>query len=109
MDFLRCLALQEKKLNDSSRLDVVEIAHVSEHASEFVSFLVGLRTYQHHGMTYMLICHCSNNLSAEGPPPLQNKLYAGENKKKGPLPMPGIEFCSLCIVSHSRATHSELQ
>jgi hypothetical protein len=36
--------LQEKKLHDSSRLDVVEIAR------ELVSFLVGLRTYQHPDM-----------------------------------------------------------
>jgi hypothetical protein len=47
VNFLRRLALQEKKLDDSSRLDVVEIARVPEHASELVSFLVGLRTYQH--------------------------------------------------------------
>jgi len=39
VNFLRRLALQEKKLDDSSRLDVVEIASVS--------FLVGIRTYQH--------------------------------------------------------------
>ena len=46
MDFLRRLAFQEKKLEDSSRLDVVEIARVARHASEIVSSLVGLRTYQ---------------------------------------------------------------
>ena len=39
----------KKKLDDSSRLDVVEIARVTWHASELVSFLVGLRTYQHLG------------------------------------------------------------
>ena len=49
MNFLRRLALQKKKLHDSSRLDVVEIARV-RHASELVSFLVGLRTYQHPGI-----------------------------------------------------------
>jgi len=42
-----CLA--EKKKLDSSRLNVVEIARV-RHASELVSFLVGLRTYQHPGI-----------------------------------------------------------
>ena len=39
------LPCRKKKL-DSSRLDVVEIARVAWHASELVSFLVGLRTYQ---------------------------------------------------------------
>jgi len=33
MNSLWRLALQEKKLDDSSRLDVVEIAHVAGHAS----------------------------------------------------------------------------
>jgi len=37
-----CLA--GKKLDDSSRLDVVEITRV-QHASELVSILVRLRTY----------------------------------------------------------------
>ena len=45
--------LQENKLDDSSRLDVVEIARVALHASEVVSFLVGLMTYQHPG--YILL------------------------------------------------------
>ena len=53
MNFLRRLVLQEEKLDESSRLDVVEIARVAWHASELVSFLVGLRTYQHPG-TYLL-------------------------------------------------------
>ena len=35
------------ELGDSSRLDGVEIARVTWHASKLVSFLVGLRTYQH--------------------------------------------------------------
>jgi len=48
VNFLRRLALQEKKLDDSSRLDFVEIARPL-HASELVSFLVGLSTYQHPG------------------------------------------------------------
>jgi len=44
-----CLA-GGKKFDDSSRFDVVEIARVSDrYASELVSFLVGLRTYQHPG------------------------------------------------------------
>jgi len=47
-----CIA-GRKKL-DSSRLDVVEIARVASHASELVSFLVVLRTYQHPGIrTYL--------------------------------------------------------
>ena len=50
MNFLRRLALQENKnLDDSSRLDVVEIARVPHMLPELVSFLVGLRTYQHPG------------------------------------------------------------
>ena len=50
MNFLRRLVLLgEKKLDDSSRLDVVEIARVPEISSEFVSFLVELKTYQHPG------------------------------------------------------------
>ena len=48
MNFLRRFALQEKKTYDSARLAVVEIARVP-HASEFVSFMIGLRTYQHAG------------------------------------------------------------
>ena len=48
MIFLRRLILQENKLDDSSRLDVVEIAP-SLYASDLVSFLVGLTTYQHPG------------------------------------------------------------
>jgi len=48
LNILRCLALQEKQLDDSSRLDVVEIARIPD-VSEPVSFLVRLRTYQHPG------------------------------------------------------------
>ena len=54
MNFIRRLALQEKKLDDSSRLDVVEIARVPDMLPRFISFLLGLRTYQHSG-----ICHTS--------------------------------------------------
>jgi len=43
-----CLA-GGKKLDDSSRLDVVEIARVPDMLQSFVSFLVGLRTCQHTG------------------------------------------------------------
>ena len=35
MNFLRCLALQEKQLDDSSRLDVVEIARVPDMLPSF--------------------------------------------------------------------------
>ena len=45
-----CLA-GKKKLDDRSRLDVVEIRARPWHASELVSFLVGLRTYQHPGIS----------------------------------------------------------
>ena len=48
-NFLRRLALQEKNLDYSSRLDVVENCARPWHTSEVVSFLVGLRTYQHLG------------------------------------------------------------
>ena len=49
-----------KKLDDSSRLDVVEITRVPDMLPKLVSFLVGLRTYQHpgtllHHVTYMRI------------------------------------------------------
>jgi len=47
VNFLRHLAWQKKKLDDSSRLDVVEIARVPD---MLVSFLVGPRTYQHPGI-----------------------------------------------------------
>jgi len=51
VNFLRRLALQEKKLDDSSRLDVAEIARVPDMIPSFFSpFLVGLKTYQHPGM-----------------------------------------------------------
>ena len=43
------LPCKKKKLYHSSRFDVVEIARVAWHASELVSFLIGLRTYQHPG------------------------------------------------------------
>ena len=43
-----CLA-GKKKLDKSSRLDVVEIARIPDNGSELVSLLVGLRTYQHPG------------------------------------------------------------
>jgi len=39
----------KKKLDDSSRLDVVEIARGPDMLPRFFSFLVGLRTYQHPG------------------------------------------------------------
>ena len=42
-----CLA-GNKKLDDSSRLDVVEVTRVPDMLPSF-SFLVGLRTYQHSG------------------------------------------------------------
>jgi len=59
MNFLWCLALQEKKLDDSSRLNVVEIALV--HVSKLVSFLVGLRTFQHPDVLvlYLVLLHVS--------------------------------------------------
>jgi len=50
-----CLAGKKKKPDDSSRLDVVEIARVPCHASKLVSFLVGLRTYQHPGMIFVCL------------------------------------------------------
>jgi len=49
VNFLRRLALQENKFDDSSRLDFVKNRARPCHASELVSFLVGLRTYQHPG------------------------------------------------------------
>jgi len=39
--------LAKKNLDDCSRLDVAEIQRVARHASELVSFLVSLKTYQH--------------------------------------------------------------
>jgi len=44
-----CLA-KKKKIDDSSRLHVVEIARVTGNVSELLSFLVGLRTCRHPGM-----------------------------------------------------------
>ena len=49
VNFLRCLALQKKKLDDSSRLDVVEIARVPDMLPSLFPSLSGLRTYQHPG------------------------------------------------------------
>jgi len=43
-----CLA--EKKLDDSSRLYVVEIARIPNTLPSLFSFLFGLRTYQHAGI-----------------------------------------------------------
>jgi len=45
-----CLALQEKKFDDSSSLDVVEIARVPEILPSLFPSWSGLRTYQHPGM-----------------------------------------------------------
>jgi len=42
-----CLAGGRGGLDESSRLDVVEIARVARHACELVSFPVRIRTYQH--------------------------------------------------------------
>jgi len=57
-----CLA-GGKKIDDSSRLDVAEIARVPDMFPRLFPFLVGLRTYQHpdkHGfiITYMYIGIC---------------------------------------------------
>ena len=49
-----CLAGGKEKLDGSSRLDVVEIARVLDIACELLSFLVGLRTYQHAGSTHIM-------------------------------------------------------
>jgi len=56
--------LQKKKLYDSSRLDVVEIARVAWHASELVFILVGLRTYQHPGVLYLYVVACCLHITA---------------------------------------------
>jgi hypothetical protein len=40
----------KNKLDDSSRLDAVEITRVPDMLPRFFSFLVGLRTYQHAGV-----------------------------------------------------------
>jgi len=57
---LRC---REKKPDDSLRLDVVEIACPC-HASELVSFLVGLRTYQHPSNGLYLLMSCVQTVDA---------------------------------------------
>jgi len=50
VNFLRLLDLQEKKkLDDNSRLGVVEIARVPDMLPSLFPFLVGLRIYQHPG------------------------------------------------------------
>ena len=49
MNFLRRLALQEKQLDDSSRLDVVEIARVPDMLPSLFLSKIGLRNYQHPG------------------------------------------------------------
>ena len=56
-EFPSALSLAGKKKLDISRLDVVEIARVAWHAFELVSFLVGLRTYQHPGILLVLLLH----------------------------------------------------
>ena len=56
MNFLRHLALQENKLDDSSRLDVVEIARISDMLPSLFLSVVGLRTYQHPGNTTHALC-----------------------------------------------------
>jgi hypothetical protein len=49
VNFLRHLAAQEKKLDDSSHLNFDEIARAPDMLPSFFSFLFGLRTYQHPG------------------------------------------------------------
>ena len=49
MNFLRRLALQEKKLDDSSRLDVVEIARVPDVLASLL--VVGL-SYRRRGYVF---------------------------------------------------------
>ena len=49
-----CLARGKKKLDDSSSLDVVEIARVPDVLPSLFPFLVGLRTSQHPGITSQL-------------------------------------------------------
>jgi len=57
VNFLRRLALQEKKKKTlmTSDLDVIEIASVPDKLPKLVSFLVGLRTYQHLGTNTLLV------------------------------------------------------
>ena len=56
MNFLPCLASQGgRKLDDSSRLDVVEIALVPDMLPSFFPSWVGLRTYQHSGTVQNLM------------------------------------------------------
>ena len=55
MNFLRRLALQEKTLDDSSRLDV-EIARVPDTLPSFFPVVVGLWTYQHPTSHVVGIC-----------------------------------------------------
>ena len=45
----------KKKLDGSSRLDVVEIARVPDMLPSFFSFLVGLRSYHHPGTSAVLL------------------------------------------------------
>ena len=42
-------------IDDSSRLDVVEIARVPDMLPSFFSFLVGLRSYHHPGTSAVLL------------------------------------------------------
>ena len=49
MSFLLRLALQEKKHDNSSRLDVVEIARVPNMLPGLFPSWSGIRTYQHAG------------------------------------------------------------
>ena len=49
MNFLRRLALQVEKLDDSSLLGVVKIASVPDMLPSLFPLLVGLRIYQHRG------------------------------------------------------------
>jgi hypothetical protein len=50
------------ELDDSSRLDVVEIRPVPAHASGFVSFLVRLRTYQQPGTAQQFGCDTNKDI-----------------------------------------------
>ena len=47
------LAVGGGELDDSSRLDVVEIARVPDMVPRLFSFLVGLRTYRHPGIYHI--------------------------------------------------------
>ena len=65
-EFSSAPCLAGNKLDDSSRLDVVEIVCVPDILPSMFPFLAGLKTYQHTGNPGYILCRMITNAELEG-------------------------------------------